>query len=136
MDDSEYFGKKIFFDFLKKNSKFSKSPKNFNWEIFEFFLKTIPLYVSDDADNFKPIIYFFDFGQLTQLANWLLIDPSVNFFREKVVPLFISYTVVKVRSLSDLQEARTSLITGCSIENLLKINQRPIKGHLIKIEIE
>ena len=52
------FWEKNIFRFFEKKSKFSKSPKNFNWEIFEFFLKTIPLYVSDDADNFKPIIYF------------------------------------------------------------------------------
>jgi len=97
--------------------------KKFKQNFFELFLKIIPLYVSDDAAHFRPIYIFFDFCQLAQLANWPLIGSSENFiFEEKVVPLFNSNTLVKLRSHSELQKAIEWIITACNIKNKLKAN--------------
>ena len=85
----------------------------------------VPLYVSEDADHFEPIknsIFF-------KIFDPKKIGSSENFvFREKVVPLFISYTVVKVRSLWDLQETIKWLITRCTITNQLKTNLGQLRG--------
>ena len=64
----ELHNKSCKIEFLKFNKKFKKflSPKNFRSpKIFENFLKTSSLFVLNDADHFKPIIFFSIFGQLT-----------------------------------------------------------------------
>ena len=50
---------KIFLRIFEKNVENFLSPrKNFSLKFFEIFLKIVPLYVSDDADHFKPIKSF------------------------------------------------------------------------------
>ena len=57
---------KIEFLKWKKKSKFFLNHKNFQSpKFFENFLKTSSLFVLNDADHFKPIIFFSIFGQLT-----------------------------------------------------------------------
>ena len=74
---------------------------------FKDLKKSVPLYVSDHGDNFKPIIK-------------PLIGSSENFvFKEKVVPLFNSNTLMKLRSLSEQQKANYGMYYRKPIKNQL-----------------
>ena len=87
----------------------------------------VPLYVLNDADHFKPKIFFSIFGQL---ANWpiiYLIGPSEKVVVEvKMVPLFIKNILVKVLSRYDAKNARKCLITRPHS----KIDDKPIRAQL------
>jgi hypothetical protein len=84
---------KLFLRIFEKNVENFLSPrKKFGWKIFELFLKIVPLYVSDDADHFKPIKKNSIFSKIFEnflRPRKIFKDKFFELFL-KMVPLYVS----------------------------------------------